>query len=207
LARGRLGWVSRGELLPEIDKVVFALPVNAVSDPIPTKFGWHLVKVLEKSPVSYKPFSEVRAEILKREQETQFQKKLAEYIEKLKRDAVIRVAPDMAGYYTPPPPAPATTISALAPAAAPGATPYDVPAVAPGAQEGHRDRDHADGRLPLRRHDVTALELLHREDRGPRLDELGRRRGIPDLRQAEPGAALEPPGHGAPGQVHGRRDQ
>lgn len=128
---GDLGWVSRGELLPEIDNVVFALPVNSVSDPIPTKFGWHLVKVLEKSPVSYKPFFEVRAEILKREQETQFQKKLAEYIEKLKRDAVIRVAPDMAGYYTPPPPAPAATSSALAPAAAPGATPYDVPAVTP----------------------------------------------------------------------------
>jgi parvulin-like peptidyl-prolyl isomerase len=111
---GDLGWVSRGELLPEIDAVVFALSVNAVSEPIATKFGWHLVKVLEKSPVAYRPFSEVRAEILKHEQETQFQKRLAEYVEKLKRDAVIRVAPDVASYYTPParaepvaPPAPA----------------------------------------------------------------------------------------------------
>lgn len=112
---GDLGWVSRGELLPEIDKTVFALSVNSVSDPIPTKFGWHLVKVLEKSPVSYKPFSEVRAEILKREQETQFQKKLAEYLEKLRRDAVIRVAPDVAAYYTPPAPS--------IPAAGPAPTP------------------------------------------------------------------------------------
>ncbi|HUM02705.1 MAG TPA: peptidylprolyl isomerase [Thermoanaerobaculia bacterium] len=128
---GDLGWVSRGELLSEIDKTVFSLPVNTVSDPIATKFGWHLVKVLEKSPVAYKPFSEVKAEILKREQETQFQKKLAEYLEKLRRDAVIRVAPEAAAYYTPPAPAQDATFSALTPAA-PGATPYDVPAVTPG---------------------------------------------------------------------------
>ena len=125
---GDLGWVSRGELVAEIDKTVFSLPVNAVSDPIATKFGWHLVKVLEKAPLSYRPFSEVKAEILKREQETQFQKKLGEYLEKLKRDAVIRVAPEMAAYYTPPAPAPDAPVSALAP----GATPYDVPPVTPG---------------------------------------------------------------------------
>lgn len=136
---GDLGWVSRGELLPEIDKVVFGLSVNSVSEPIATKFGWHLVKVIEKSPVSYRPFSEVRAEILKHEQETQFQKRLAEYVEKLKRDAVIRVAPDVASYYTPPPAEPATgspaspaaPASALAPTEAPGNAPHDAPAGTP----------------------------------------------------------------------------
>lgn len=129
---GDLGWVSRGELLAEIDKTVFALPVGAVSDPIATRFGWHLVKVLEKAPVSYRPFSEVKAEILKREQETQFQKKLAEYLEKLKRDAVITVAPGAAAYYTPPAPLPGAPAGTLASAGGPGATPYDVPATTPG---------------------------------------------------------------------------
>ncbi len=100
---GDLGWVAKGELLPEIDSVVFSLPVGAVSDPISTKIGWHLVKVLEKQPVSYRPFSEVKGEILKSEQETQFQKRLAEYLEKLKRDAVIKVSPVASAYYTAPP--------------------------------------------------------------------------------------------------------
>jgi len=101
---GDLGWVAKGELVPEIDRVVFALPVGAVSDPISTKFGWHLVKVVEKTPVTYKPFSEVKADILKKEEEQQFQKRLAEYLDKIKRDAVIRVTPEAAPYYTPPPP-------------------------------------------------------------------------------------------------------
>ncbi len=100
---GDLGTVAKGELTAEIDRAVFSLPVGTVSDPIGTKFGWHIVKVIEKVPVSYKPFSEVKAQLLKREQDTQFQKKLAEYLEKLKREAVIRVSAEGHAYYTPAP--------------------------------------------------------------------------------------------------------
>ena len=103
---GDLGTVSRGELTAEIDKAVFSLPVGTVSDPIGTKFGWHLVKVIEKIPVSYKPFGDVKAELLKREQDTQFQKKLAEYLDKLKREAFIKVNAEAKPYFTPPPPPP-----------------------------------------------------------------------------------------------------
>ena len=110
---GDLGIVTRGELTSEIDKAVFSLPVGTVSDPIGTKFGWHLVKVIEKIPVSYKPFADVKAQLLKREQDTQFQKKLAEYLDKLKREAVIRVSPDGKVYYTPPV-APAASMEVMA---------------------------------------------------------------------------------------------
>ena len=109
---GDLGLVAKGELTAEIDKAVFSLPVGSVSDPIGTKFGWHLVKVIDKIPVSYKPFADVKAELLKREQDTQFQKKLAEYLDKLKRDAVIRVSTEAKTYYTPPPPPPGMSPSA-----------------------------------------------------------------------------------------------
>lgn len=104
---GDLGVVARGELAPELDAVAFSLPVGNVSDPVATKHGWHILKVVDKTPVSYKPFADVRADLYKREQETQFQKKLAEYLDKLRRDAVIRVADDVRPLYTPPSPAPA----------------------------------------------------------------------------------------------------
>jgi parvulin-like peptidyl-prolyl isomerase len=109
---GDLGVVAKGELAGDIDKAVFSLPVGAVSDPIQTRFGWHLVKVIDKVPVSYKPFSEVKAQLLKREQDTQFQKKLAEYLDKLKRDAVIRVNAPAQPYYTPPATPAGVTIAA-----------------------------------------------------------------------------------------------
>lgn len=99
---GDLGFVAKGDLNPEIDKVVFSLPVGSVSDPIQTKFGWHVMKVVDKNPVTYRPFNDVKADLLKREQETQFQKKLAEYLEKLKRDALIRVSQEATAYYSAP---------------------------------------------------------------------------------------------------------
>lgn len=100
---GDLGFVAPGELAAELDRVAFSLGVDAVSEPVLTKNGWHILKVVEKKPVSYKPFGDVKADLLKREQETQFQKKLAEYLEKLKRDAVFRVSADASPYYAAPP--------------------------------------------------------------------------------------------------------
>ena len=60
------------------------------------------MKVTERIPTTYKGFGEVRAEILKREQETQFQKKLTEYLDKLKTDALIKESDEASAYYHPP---------------------------------------------------------------------------------------------------------
>jgi parvulin-like peptidyl-prolyl isomerase len=114
---GDLGTVGKGELATALDAAAFSLPTGAVSEPIQTRSGWHVLKIVEKVPATYKPYSEVKAEILRKEQETQFQKKLAEYLEKLERDAVIKVSGEAAAYYQPPvaaPPPPDTTTSAAA---------------------------------------------------------------------------------------------
>jgi peptidyl-prolyl cis-trans isomerase D len=53
---------------PEVDKVAFTLPVNAVSDPIKTSDGTVIVRVVEKDPVTPEEFRKAkeafRAEIL-----------------------------------------------------------------------------------------------------------------------------------------------
>jgi parvulin-like peptidyl-prolyl isomerase len=91
---GDMGTVGKGELAAALDAVAFTLPAGGVSDPIETRSGWHVLKVIEKSPATHRPYSEVKADILRKEQETQFQKKLAEYLEKLKGDAIIKVSPE-----------------------------------------------------------------------------------------------------------------
>jgi parvulin-like peptidyl-prolyl isomerase len=101
---GDLGLVSKGELNPEIEKVVFSLPAGAVSDPVATKFGWHVVKVVEKVPAGLRPFADVKGEILKREQAARYPKKLAEYLGRLKREAVIQVSAEASAYYAAPAP-------------------------------------------------------------------------------------------------------
>ena len=43
LEGGRLGWVSRGLLFPELENALFALQTDEVSQPVETALGWHLL--------------------------------------------------------------------------------------------------------------------------------------------------------------------
>lgn len=45
---GELGWVSPGDMAPQFEEVVFELPIGTVSKPFETRFGWHIVQVLDK---------------------------------------------------------------------------------------------------------------------------------------------------------------
>ncbi len=47
---GDLGEFTRGQMVPEFDKVAFASEPFKVSDPVKTQFGWHLIMVTKKTP-------------------------------------------------------------------------------------------------------------------------------------------------------------
>jgi len=57
---GDLGEVTRGRTVPEFEQAIFTLPVNQVSEPIKTQFGYHLIQVQERSTV---PFDKVKSEL------------------------------------------------------------------------------------------------------------------------------------------------
>ena len=45
-AGGSLGEFSQGQMVPEFDAVIFSdLPLGAVSQPVKTQFGYHLIEV------------------------------------------------------------------------------------------------------------------------------------------------------------------
>ena len=41
---GDLGIFGRGEMVPEFERAVFKMKVGDISDPIKTKFGYHIIK-------------------------------------------------------------------------------------------------------------------------------------------------------------------
>lgn len=45
---GDLGWTMPGTFVPEFDDVMTALPIGEVSDPVISRFGIHLIQVLER---------------------------------------------------------------------------------------------------------------------------------------------------------------
>lgn len=45
---GDLGWLSPGDTVPEFEQAMAQLALGSLSEPIQTRFGWHIVEVLER---------------------------------------------------------------------------------------------------------------------------------------------------------------
>jgi peptidyl-prolyl cis-trans isomerase SurA len=45
---GSLGWINPGQMVPEFEKAMNELEIGEVSKPIKSRFGWHLIKVLDR---------------------------------------------------------------------------------------------------------------------------------------------------------------
>jgi peptidyl-prolyl cis-trans isomerase SurA len=45
---GDLDWLSPGDTVPEFEQAVAQLPLRQLSEPIKTRFGWHVAEVLER---------------------------------------------------------------------------------------------------------------------------------------------------------------
>ncbi|MBI5461780.1 MAG: peptidylprolyl isomerase [Gammaproteobacteria bacterium] len=45
---GDLGWVNPGDLVPQFEDAMKTLKVNEISQPVETRFGWHIIQVLER---------------------------------------------------------------------------------------------------------------------------------------------------------------
>jgi parvulin-like peptidyl-prolyl isomerase len=52
---GDLGYMRRGEMIHELEGVAFDLNVGEVSDVIPSSYGYHIVKVLDRHPGAGQP--------------------------------------------------------------------------------------------------------------------------------------------------------
>jgi parvulin-like peptidyl-prolyl isomerase len=62
---GELGVVLRTQVDPDFAAAAFALPVGEVSEPVLTRYGYHLIRVDEKIPERLRPVEECRSEIRK----------------------------------------------------------------------------------------------------------------------------------------------
>ena len=70
---GDLGLFGRGRMVAEVETAAFELDVDAVSDPVRSAFGFHVIRVTERQEQTVQPLDEVReaiANTLKNEQAT-----------------------------------------------------------------------------------------------------------------------------------------
>ena len=87
---GDLGWASPGQFVPEFEEALEALPVGGLSDPFVTRFGIHIVQVIERRQVTLdrKQQREQARNILR---EQKFEEAYADWLRDLRGQAYVEL--------------------------------------------------------------------------------------------------------------------
>ncbi|MGB8131528.1 MAG: peptidyl-prolyl cis-trans isomerase [Candidatus Angelobacter sp.] len=60
---GELGWLNKGQTVPEFEKVAFGQNKGQISDPVQSSFGFHIIQTEDKEDAHLKPLAEVKPQI------------------------------------------------------------------------------------------------------------------------------------------------
>lgn len=60
---GSLGQFGRGQMVPEFEQAAFEAEVNHITDPVKSQFGYHIIRVDEKTDDEYASLEEVKDEV------------------------------------------------------------------------------------------------------------------------------------------------
>lgn len=88
---GDVGFIEKGVMIPEIEKVAFSLPLDRVSSVIESPLGFHIIKVVDKRGEGFKPIAAVREEIKSKLEDEKLEKKYGEWISALRERSYIEI--------------------------------------------------------------------------------------------------------------------
>jgi len=86
-----LGWVSQGQLLPELDQALFQLKPGELSPPVQTRVGFHVVKLLERRTIPPQAAESQREQVRRTLYQQKFLSAFQEWLTKLKAKAYIQL--------------------------------------------------------------------------------------------------------------------
>ena len=82
---GTLNWFDLGSMVPEFSTALMVLSEGDVSQPVQTKFGWHLIKLNKTREKKIPEFKEIRAQLVQNLR----QKKINDYLKSLNENSEI----------------------------------------------------------------------------------------------------------------------
>lgn len=88
-----LGWVSAGDLAAELEAAVWELPPGGVSEPVASRGGLHVLKVVERQEEGLRPFNEVAEQARMQAANVAFAERAEAYLKQLEEQSYVRTAP------------------------------------------------------------------------------------------------------------------
>jgi peptidyl-prolyl cis-trans isomerase D len=70
---GQLGAFGRGQMVPEFEQAAFSMNPGEIKGPIKTQFGFHIIKLVAKTPAHTRTFEEVKDQLSSEMSETRAQ--------------------------------------------------------------------------------------------------------------------------------------
>jgi foldase protein PrsA len=120
---GELGFFGAGQMVPAFQAAAFALPVGAISAPVKSPFGWHVIQVEEKHPAIHATLAGSMAQIKDTLTQQAQQQQIPVFLQQLRAKANITISdPRFADLFPPPLPAPPSAAAPAASAPAPAAS-------------------------------------------------------------------------------------
>lgn len=98
---GDLGSFVHGQMVKEFEEAAFSLPLKTVSNPVKTKYGYHLIYVTERKAKDPDPVPE-EADVVKFLKSREERSQIGEFLQGILRNANIKTA-DEYKYLLPPP--------------------------------------------------------------------------------------------------------
>lgn len=87
---GDLGWVGAGGFVPEFEEAMNALPINGLSSPVQTRFGLHLIQVLERRTVDIE-LKQLRDQARSALREQKFDEAYKDWVAELRAKAFVEI--------------------------------------------------------------------------------------------------------------------
>ena len=88
---GDLGYVVKGMLPPEVETAAFKLQVGENSQPVESKFGWHILRLEEKRAPQKLRFETVKDDLEQVLSQNAFATELGNYLKDLRKEAKVQI--------------------------------------------------------------------------------------------------------------------